>query len=474
MAFNSSTYFLFFLLVFLLFYLSDGRWRWLILLTASFVFYGTLAVPWLPLVLVLVIIITYGAGLGIYSGRTDSGKRLYFWGGVGANILILASLKYLPVAAAIKLPVAVGLSYYVFQSVSYLADIRKKIIEPERHIGYFALYLSFFPKLLQGPIERASDLLPQLKQPYTFDYNMARSGLFLFTWGLFKKIVVADRLALFVNPVFGDVHSYQGIPLIMATYFYTFQIYMDFSGYTDMALGSARLFNIRLTQNFNSPYLATSVSDFWKRWHITLSRFLKDYLYIPLGGSRNGSNRRSFNLIVTMLLCGLWHGAGYTFVIWGGIHGIFLTASAYYKPVQKKIHGFLGVDNSILLKVWQIFVTFNIISFAWIFFRANNLSDALYITTHLTTGLGETLANLYRPDIFAQNILIGIKKLEFVLIICLIGFTFFTDWLQKSREIGDLLFHRPAWFRWPAYYLLIFSILILGIFGESQFIYFRF
>jgi len=474
MTFNSSTYFLFLPIVFLIFYLCGGRWRWQILLIASFIFYSALAIPWLPVVLGLVILITYFIGIGIHTTQTEKKKKLYLWCGIGANLLILGTLKYLPAGFSIQIPFAVGLSYYVFQAISYLADVHKQTIEPERHFGYFALYLSFFPKLLQGPIERANDLLPQLKQPYAFDYDMARSGLFLFTWGLFKKIVVADRLALFVNPVYGDVHSYQGIPLILATYFYTLQIYMDFSGYTDMALGSARLFNIKLTQNFNSPYLSTSVSDFWRRWHITLSRFLKDYLYIPLGGSRNGSARRSINLMITMLLCGIWHGAGWSFIVWGGIHGLFLVAGSYYRPLKKKIHEFIGWDKSSFLKAWQTFFTFNLVAFAWIFFRANNLSDAFYVVTHLTTGLGEALPNLYRPDILVQNVFIGVKKWEFILMLGLIVFTFLTDWLTKNREIGDLLFREPAWVRWPVYYMLILSTLILGIFGESQFIYFKF
>lgn len=471
MTFNSSTYFLFLPIVFLVFYLCGGRWRWQILLIASFIFYSALAVPWLPLVLVLVILITYGAGLAIYACQTERKKKLYLWFGIGSNIIILASLKYLPVIASIRLPVAVGLSYYVFQSISYLADVHKKIFEPEKHIGYFALYLSFFPKLLQGPIERASDLLPQLKQPYTFDYVMARSGLFLFTWGLFKKIVIADRLALFVNPVFGDVHSYQGIPLILATYFYTFQIYMDFSGYTDMALGSARLFNIRLTQNFNSPYLATSVSDFWRRWHITLSSFLRDYLYIPLGGSRSSSSRRSINLMITMLLCGIWHGAGWTFLVWGSLHGLFLIAGAYYRPLQKRIHQFLRLDNSIFLKACQTFVTFNLIAFAWIFFRANNLSDAVYVVNNLFTGIIEPLKTIYQYETLQKVLILKPGKDE--LLCLLISFIFYFTFNIFNKKINDNL---VSHFKEYVYVIaLILCIIIIGVTKNSTpFVYFKF
>ena len=471
MVFNSNTYFVFLPAVFFLFYISPGQWRMLILLSASLVFYGSLAVHWLPALLLVVIFINYGTGLGIYTSQREIIKTFLLWVGIGANIFILASFKYLPVLIEVKIPFAIGLSYYVFQAISYLVDIHKSKIEPERHLGYFALYLSFFPQLLQGPIERAGDLLPQLKQPYIFDYDMARSGLFLFGWGLFKKIVVADRLALVVNPVYGNVHAYQGLSLLTATYFYSFQIYMDFSGYTDMALGSARLFNIRLTQNFNSPYLAISVSDFWRRWHISLSHFLKDYLYIPLGGNRKGSVRRSINLMATMCLCGIWHGAGWTYIFWGGLHGLFLTSSAVYRPMQRRIQKFLGIDNFVLLRVCQILITFNLVCFSWIFFRANNLSDAFYIVTHLTKGFNKALINY---NVFAEHVFIGVKQGEFALIICLIFFIMFIDWLSKDREIGDLILNRSFWLRWTVYYLLIITILTLGIFGESQFIYFKF
>ncbi|TLM59851.1 MAG: MBOAT family protein, partial [Deltaproteobacteria bacterium] len=299
MTFNSLAYFLFLPAVWLVHHCLGQRLRWLFLLAASLGFYASLKAPYLLGVLALVTVATYGFGLWIDRAGTPGAKRRLLWGGIAVNVAVLAAMKYVPFLAEnltllfgflgspVQLPhmqllVAVGVSYYVFQAISYLSDIYLEIAEPERHFGYFALSLAFFPKLLQGPIERSGELLPQLKAPYVFDYGNVRYGLLLFTWGLFKKVVLADRLGLYVDAVYADIPAYHGLPLLAATYAYAFQIYFDFSGYTDMALGTARLFNIRLTDNFNRPYLATSVADFWRRWHISFSRWILDYIFKPL------------------------------------------------------------------------------------------------------------------------------------------------------------------------------------------------
>src|SRR6185369_6842580 len=291
MPFNSLTYFLFLPAAYLVFYLAGERARWFILLAASLLFYAALNVPYLLAVLTLVAITTYCFGIWLDRSDTSKARRFLLWSGITINVLILIAMKYLPFLSEnlqtlsallsldtqiqpVKAFVAIGVSYYVFQAISYLIDIYLEVEKPERHFGYFALYLAFFPKLLQGPIERSGDLIPQLKEKYEFNYGNMRFGLLLFTWGLFKKVVIADRLGIFVDTAYNDVHAVSGLSLLLATYAYAFQIYTDFSGYTDMALGSARLFNITLTQNFNSPYLATSVADFWRRWHITFSRWI--------------------------------------------------------------------------------------------------------------------------------------------------------------------------------------------------------
>ncbi len=337
MNFNSIPYLLFIPIVFLCLYPVADRFRWLVLLAASLYFYATLGHLYLIAALLLVAVVTWGCGLLLARSRSERGKNALFGSGVSANLLVLIGLKYLPflernlnallancgVHLAVpegKALVSIGVSYFVFQAISYLIDLDMETEEPERHLGYFTLYLAFFPKLMQGPIERAGDLLPQLRSASGFDQQNFRAGALQFGWGLFKKAVLADRLAFYVNAVYGDVHAYSGLPLLVATYIYAFQLYYDFSGYTDMALGTARMLNIRLTQNFNAPYLARSVADFWRRWHISFSRWILDYLFKPLQMRLRywKSLGTAVALLVAFLASGIWHGASWCFVIWGG------------------------------------------------------------------------------------------------------------------------------------------------------------
>lgn len=402
MPFNSFAYFIFLPAVYLLFFFAGERARWSILLAASLLFYAALKVPHLLVVLLLVAISTYAFGIWLDQEGTPKKKRVLLWSGVTANVLILVVMKYLPFLSKnlqalvpflfldvqifpVKAFVAIGVSYYVFQAISYLFDIYLEIEKPERHFGYFLLYLAFFPKLLQGPIERAGDLIPQLKKKYEFNYENMRFGMLLFTWGLFKKVVIADRLGLYVDAVYNDVHAFTGLPLLLATYAYAFQIYMDFSGYTDMALGSAQMFNINLTQNFNHPYLATSVADFWRRWHITFSRWILDYIFKPLQMHwRNGRNWGIASaLIVTFLISGIWHGASWGFFVWGGLHGLYMACSVFYKPYQKKLHKMIGLEKTEILKVFNVIITFNLVCFAWIFFRSDSFENKFLFLNNL-------------------------------------------------------------------------------------------
>ena len=302
--------------------------------------------------------------------------------------IVAAGLTDLKTGTGAGLPAtlaAFGVSFYVFQAVSYLADIYLEILEPEPHLGYFALYISFFPKIMQGPIERGKDLIPQLHQTDGFKYENARAGAIQFAYGLFKKVVVADRLAEMVNPIYSDVSGSSGVALLFATFVYAFQIYYDFSGYTDMALGIARIFNIRLTNNFNLPYLSTSISEFWRRWHISFSRWIMDYLFKPIQLSLRKWGKWGVvtALMITFFLSGLWHGATWGFVVWGLLHGIYLSVSMLYAPTRKKIYKKFKLEKSWLAKVWQIFLTFNLVVFAWIFFRANSIMDALAVVNKI-------------------------------------------------------------------------------------------
>lgn len=467
MPFNSPHYFLFLPTVWLIFYWSPDRWRWLVLLAASLGFYAAFKAPYLLAVLVGVTLLSWCCGKGLAAIPEGRRRTWFFWGGVGGNVAILAVLKVVPVLQGEpSLWVSIGVSYFVFQAISYLTDINLELIEPEKHYGRLLLSLAFFPKLLQGPIERSGELLPQLKQPYVFDYDNMRSGLLLFAWGLFKKVVIADRLALYVNAVYGDVHAFTGLPLLLATYFYALQIYFDFSGYTDMALGTARLFNIRLTQNFNSPYLATSIADFWRRWHISFSRWILDYIFKPLQlvWRSRGNAGTALALLVTFVACGLWHGISWGFVMWGLLHGSYMVAEIYWRPYQKRLHKVLGVEKPWLSKIWKMFITFNLVSFAWIFFRARSISDAIYIITNVFDGLADVEKFLVKTN----------GRLNLV-ILFVVGLAIMTSSLsiKNHKLLGYCQRYKAV--RYIIYNLLVLSIIFLSVnTNEAVFLYFQF
>ncbi len=488
MPFNTLSYFLFLPVVFLLHYFIPDRFRWMVLLGASFFFYSALKAPHLIAVLLLITTITYFTGIWIDRKEDPRTKQYLLWGGISANLLVLIILKYLPfitqnlnvllkqLAPGTTVPVsktiiAIGVSYFIFQAISYLIDIYLEIEKPERHYGHFALYMSFFPKLLQGPIERGGDLLPQFKIPYIFNYDNVRSGMLLFAWGMFKKAVIADRLAYLVNPVFDNVHGYSGLPLLFATYMFALQIYFDFAGYTDMAIGTARMFNIKLTQNFNSPYLATSVADFWRRWHISFSRWILDYIFKPLQMSlRNWKNWGiAFSLLITFIISGIWHGANWTYVAWGVIHGILLAGSVLFRPLQKKIHKTLSLEKTICLKVWQIIITFNLVCLAWVFFRAKSLIDAFYvISTVFSKSTISAIRKLVHFEFSVLNLGENIVEIPllFISLICIACVKYSSDKVD--------IFQKNTVARWMIYYLLIMGIILLNKYSPDNFIYFKF
>ena len=477
MTFTSLSYFLFLPIVYLIFYFAKDSYRWLVLLIASYGFYATFKAPYLLAVLLMVTAISYACGLRIAAYKDEAICKRWFWSGTIACVAILALLKYLPFlennaysifglsSTLTTALISIGVSYFSFQAISYLADIYLEIEEPERRFGAYALYMAFFPKLLQGPIERAGDLLPQLKQSYQFDYDTMRSGILLFTLGLFKKVVIADRLALYADQVFNHVHDYTGLPLIIGTYAYAFQIYFDFSGYTDMARGTARLFGINLTENFNSPYLATSIADFWRRWHISFSRWILDYIFKPLQMSWRswGQSGTAAALIITFLVSGLWHGATWGFIIWGLLHGVYLASSTYYRPYQKRLHKWLGVEKSRWLKWLQILTTFNLVSFAWIFFKSATLNDAMYVVNNMLSFASIKL------DMFSS--ITGGKRGIVFAVLCIISVTI----IESSRNTKDhiQLMYSCRW-RWFIYYITLMTILVCGIYGKSEFLYGRF
>ena len=483
MTFHSFSYLMFLPVVYLLFHFCADRWRWLVLLGSSYAFYAWLLAFHLPALLLAVTGISYACALRIASHPDEAGRKRWLWIGTCACLGILALLKYLPFLESrantllgldgnrYPLLIGVGVSYFSLQAVSYLADVYLELEEPERHFGHYALYLAFFPKLLQGPIERAGELLPQLKAPYRFDYDAMRSGLLLFACGLFKKVVLADRLALYADQVYNNVQHFTGPGLVLGTYAYALQIYFDFSGYTDMARGTGRLFGIRLSENFNAPYLATSIADFWRRWHISFSRFILDYIFKPLqmGWRDWGQSGSAAALLVTFLVSGIWHGASWGFLIWGLLHGLYLAGSTYYRPYQKLLHDRLGVGKSRWLKWWQALVTFNLVSFAWVFFRANGLGDARYVIGAIFDwssylAFREIGWNQY----LRQNITLELGRVEFMVTASLLLIV-----LMLRKVNRDTVLEMPVWSRWLCYSGITVAVLFLRMPG-SKFIYFKF
>jgi D-alanyl-lipoteichoic acid acyltransferase DltB (MBOAT superfamily) len=505
MQFDSVIFFPFLIFVFALFYSLPKSFRPSLLLLSSLVFYAALNVPYLILSLGWVIVSSYVAGRAIRAASGEPAKKWIYVTGVMLNLAVLVFCRYLPFLAentnfllrlasfqaAIPVPqplISIGVSFYVFQSISYLTDIRLEVQEPETRFITLALYLCFFPKLLQGPIERSGAMIPQLNFRDDFNYGPARASLLLFSWGLFKKIVIADRLALFVDPVFDQVRSigtFEGVSFFWATIYYSLQIYCDFSGYTDMAIGIAGLFNVKLTNNFNRPYLATSIAEFWRRWHISFSSWIFDYIFKPLQMKwRNMKKAGNVTaLMVTFLVSGIWHGASWTFIVWGLLHGMYLSFHVLYAPFKKKIIHSLNLKKSRLLSVWQSFFTFSLVSLAWIFFRARDLRDALYILGHFFSGWSSYLSlfmsgllHLNRWKMLFEPVWGSEQSFkEFLILqpILLIFIVFeFTSNLKNTKLMT--LFNRNRIVRWLVYLIWVGAIFVFGVAERKTFIYFRF
>lgn len=445
------------------------------------------------LILFFTIIIDYAAGLLIEKSESKKQKKFYLLWSLVANIGVLAFFKYfnffnynitslaetlgyhnsIPYLS-ILLPI--GLSFHTFQAMSYTIEVYRGHQNAERHLGIYALYVMFYPQLVAGPIERPQNVLHQFHEKHYFNYQMAADGLKLMTWGLFKKVVIADRLVSAVDQVYNNPTAYQGLPLIIATVFFSFQIYCDFSGYSDIAIGSAQVMGFKLMKNFNQPYFSKSIKEFWSRWHISLSTWFRDYLYIPLGGNRVGKWRWYYNILIVFLISGFWHGANWTFIIWGGLHGFYqvfgqITVARRDKLVRLMRHN--KFDH--LYKVLQIATTFVLVSFAWIFFRATSLSDAFYISTHIFTGFTESLAAIRNNAHIRQNfLLLGQTQQAAFLAFGLLFVFLIIEHMQNKLSFLIRLKYYSFPVRMILYNLLIVSILLFGAFTKVQFIYFQF
>jgi alginate O-acetyltransferase complex protein AlgI len=447
------------------------------LLVASLAFYATAGAPHLLVVLAVATGVAWAAAPRLTAATPEPVRRRVFWAAVGLEVALLASQRYLPAllrAAGVAVPAeggllpAVGVSYFTFQAISYLADVYLDVHPPERDLGRLALSLAFFPKVLQGPIERAGDLLPQLRRPFRFDYAEARAGLLLVAWGLFEKLVVADRAAPFADAVYGDPQRHSGLPLLVATYAFAIQILFDFAGYTDIALGAARLFGVRLTPNFDAPYLATSVAEFWRRWHISFSRWLLDYVFRPLqlGWRGLGVRGTALALVATFLVSGVWHGATWGFVIWGALHGAYLAAAVLWKPVEKRLARRLGLEKLRAPRAWKVLVTFHLVCLAWVFFRAATVRDAVHVLTHAWPSPppgGSLGAHV------VDALLLGRRPAELAILVAAVGVAVVVGAAQR-RGLPPL----AAPLRWSAYALLAFAIAVFHSTGGAAFLYARF
>ena len=423
------------------------------------------------LLLLLSTFIDYAFGLIIY--KSQNNKKLYLWLSIANNLAILCFFKYYnffaesakeslgafgfhvsPYILDIALPV--GISFYTFHGMSYVFDVYRERIKPISNFQEYAVFVSFFPLLVAGPIERATHLLPQVQKRRTFDYSQAVQGIRLMLWGFFKKIVIADTLAITVDRVFSNYSDYSGSTLLLISIYFAIQIYCDFSGYTDIALGTAKLFGFELLSNFKFPYFSRNIAEFWRRWHVSLSSWFRDYLYIPLGGSKNGKLKAVRNTFIIFLVSGFWHGANWTFILWGGVHAILFIPLLLKNQNRKFTSDVVAADKLVPSRVelMQMLTTFAMVTFAWIFFRSPNVSNAFdYIFRMLS-------------DIFSKPSLLN-QSIYVILFILL-------DWVQRDNE-RDVLRIKDRIVRNAFYFFLAAMIVFHFSFIENpQFIYFQF
>ncbi len=482
MLFNSISFALFLPIVFFLYWFATKRnlrLQNVLLLVSSYFFYACWDWRFMFL-LVFSTFLDYYTGIKIHEASNKSVKRSWLWISVIINLGFLGVFKYYnffvgsfadglallgiqtnPTTLQVVLPV--GISFYTFHGLSYVFDLYKDRIKPERNFIDYSVFVSFFPLLVAGPIERATHLLPQIRQKREFDYTKAVDGLRQILWGLFKKVVIADNCAEFANMIFDSSASFNGSTHVLGALFFTFQIYCDFSGYSDIALGTARLFGIELLRNFAFPYFSRDIAEFWRRWHISLSSWFKDYLYIPLGGSKGGKWISIRNTFIIFLVSGFWHGANWTFIVWGLLNAIYIMPSIISGTNRNNMEIVAkGKFCPNFKELFSIITTFLMAAFAWIFFRAVDLSHAFDFISEMCSS---TLFSL--PEFP--------KFWKAIVVLCLTGIFMFVEWVGRENQyaIANLGLKWPRLLRWGMYYLIIIAIFVFA--GEEQeFIYFQF
>ena len=479
MLFNSMQYAVFLPIVFAIYWALPHKYRWFLLLISSYYFY----MSWNPKYVFLILmttVISYLSAIALERWRGNAVRRAILAGSAVICLGTLFLFKYFnffmssfskvcsafsihlhPVTLKLLLPV--GISFYTFQTLSYVIDVYRGDIPAEHHFGKYATFISFFPQLVAGPIERASNLLPQILGEHTFDYDQASYGLKLMAWGFFKKILIADKLAQYTS-ILTSPQAYSGFSLALAVFLFAIQIYCDFSGYSDIAIGTAKLLGINLMTNFKSPYFSQSIHEFWSRWHISLSSWFRDYVYIPLGGNRVGKARHCLNLMITFLISGLWHGAQWTFVIWGAVHGAVQIAENLLLPkrLRKPSTGLVGFVRVVLV--------FAVCCFAWVFFVSDCTTDALFTLRHLFNGISNPIAYLnagfLNLNIFPEKML-GI----FAPIALLTVY----DWYSMKKDVISAISAQQWYIRWAVYLMFTLWLIVMMPYNQtSEFIYFQF
>lgn len=494
MLFNSFDFLLFFPIVVLMYFIMPKKVRYIWLLISSYYFYMCWNAKYAILIAISTVI-TWVSGLLLSRQTMKATKYVTIAVSFAVNLNILFFFKYYDFAleninrilsfanvGILSNPfdflLPVGISFYTFQALSYTVDVYRGEIKAEKNPLRYALFVSFFPQLVAGPIERSKNLLTQLQEIHTikvWNYDRIVKGLIMMVWGLFQKMVLADRLSILADTVFESANALGTVELVIGAVAFALQIYCDFGGYSTIAIGAAKVMGFELMENFNTPYFATGIQDFWRRWHISLSSWFRDYLYIPLGGSRCSRFRKYCNLMITFLVSGLWHGAAWNYVVWGGLHGVYQILEDLSKPVREKVTTKLHVDTKAFShKFGQILITFFLTTFAWIFFRAESLSQAgAYIVRMFTK---------WNPWVFFDEGLLklGLDKMELNILVLALAALLLTDILQyvKKLSLAEFLMKQGWWFRFAVLIVLILSVFVFGKYGvefdSAQFIYFDF
>ena len=477
MSFTSLLFVVFVACVLLVYYIVPARFQWLVLLLASVIFYLKYDIK-AGIFIVLSTILVWAGALKISKAKSTVVQKVILITVIALNVLILIGLKYATFLRGFlsshDIIVPLGISFYTLALIGYLIDVYRKKIQPETNFLRVLLFTSYFPHILQGPIARYQNLMQQFDgKKKALSYQQLTMALQLIIWGYIKKLVIADRAGIFVDNVYDQYLGVGGTMLFVASLLYTIQIYADFSGCVDIALGVSELFGIKLQNNFSQPYLSISINDFWRRWHITLSSWFRDYLYIPLGGNRKGKVRRWLNVLIVFTVSGLWHGVGLTYIIWGFIHGIYQVIGAGLKPVKEKLYIRMKLINSKFLYIVKLVVNFLLINQAWIMFRATSPKMALYI-------MGKSISQCSLWQLFDQTVYqYGVSQRQMLMLLFFIIIMVFVDILhEKVIRIRKMIGRCVLPVRWGIYLAALFSIILFGVYGigydAADFIYMRF